>query len=193
MPRPFERISSRVLVDNPWHRYCLDRYAQRDRSEGEYYYIDMAGSSLVVPMLANGDVVVVEVERYLLRRKVWEFPIGGIAPGEDALEVAKKELAEESGYRASRWEHIGAFAPYKGVSNEVCHVFLARELEAGDQQLEASEAIEVDVVTLDEARRRILGPPGDDGLGDGQSIAALAYLDRYLAGDGPPAAEVAQR
>ncbi|MCA8970485.1 MAG: NUDIX hydrolase [Planctomycetes bacterium] len=177
MTRPFERISSKVLVDNPWHRYCHDRYARRDGSPGDYYYVDMAGSSVVVPLLDNGDVVILEVERYLLGTKLWEFPIGGLEPGDDPLHVAQKELAEESGYRANRWDALGVFAPYKGVSNEHCHVFLARELEPGAQALELSESIDVHVVSLDEARRRMLG----QAVGDGQSIAAFAYLDRFLA------------
>ena len=186
MTRPFDRLSRRVLVDNPWHKYCHDRYLQRDGSEGEYFYVDMPGSALVIPRLADGRVLLLRVHRYLLRTWLWEFPIGGLRPDEEPLELARKELLEEAGCRAARWTPLGCFAPYKGVSNERCHIFLAEELERGAQQLEASEEIEVHEVTLSTARERILalGPQADAQganaqLGDGQSLAALAYLEQH--------------
>ncbi len=64
---PFTQLSREVLVDNPWHRYCLDRYTLRDGSEGRYFYIDMAGSCGVIPLFDDGSTVLVEVHRYLLR------------------------------------------------------------------------------------------------------------------------------
>ena len=180
MKEPFQRLGRRVLTENRWHRYCHDRYTQRDGSEGDYYYVDIAGSSAIVPVLEDGRVVVIRQRRYLLGVDLWEFPIGGIADGENALDVAKKELAEESGYRAASWTALGRFAPYKGVSNELCHVFLATELTRGEQQLEITEDIEVHVMELEEARERMLASLDDvRGLGDGQSLSALAYYDRY--------------
>lgn len=178
MPEPFERLDRRVLVENRWHRYCKDRYTLRDCSEGEYFYIDIPGSSAVVPVLDDGRVVIVRVRRYLLGVDLWEFPIGGIAIGEDPEDVARKELAEEAGYRASTWQALARFAPYKGVSNEICHVFLATGLVRGEQDLELSEDIEVHITTVEEARARILASL-EQGLGDGQSISALAYYERF--------------
>ncbi|MEO0478359.1 MAG: NUDIX hydrolase [Planctomycetota bacterium] len=177
MTSPFRRLSREVLVDNPWHRYCLDRFTQTDGSEGRYYYVDMAGSCSIVPLFEDGSTVLVHSHRYLLDTELWEFPIGGMAPGEEPLSVATKELQEEAGLLAERWDHCGAFAPYKGVSNEHCHVFLARDLSWTEQDLEPSEAMTVHRMPLDEARERILG----QGLPDGQSLGTLALLDRFLA------------
>lgn len=176
-PAPFARLSREVLVANPWHRYCRDRYVQRDGSEGQYFYVDMAGSSATIPVFADGSTVLVRVYRYLLGCDLWEFPIGGMAPGEEPLAVAQKELAEEAGLLASDWTALGAFAPYKGVSNEVTHFFLARGLSEQGQHLEASERITVHRMPLLEARRVLVDQP----LGDGQSMAGLLLLDRWLA------------
>ena len=175
--RPFRRLSREVLVDNPWHRYCLDRYVQADASEGAYYYVAMPGSSAVIPVYADGTTAVLRQHRYLLGGDLWEFPIGGMRPGDDALTVAQEELRQEAGLTAGRWTALGAFAPYKGVSNERCHVFLARDLAAVAQELEPSEAITVHRLPLAEARRRVV----DQECGDGQSLAALALLDRWLS------------
>lgn len=175
--RPFSRLAREVLVDNPWHRYCRDRYVQRDGSEGTYYYVDMPGSCAAIPIFADGSTVLVHVHRYLLGRDLWEFPIGGMRDGEDPLAVARKELHEEAGLVAAQWTSLGHFAPYKGASNELCHFFLARDLQQKAQELEPSERITVHRLPFAEARARLL----DQECGDGQSMAGLLLLERWLA------------
>ena len=177
MAEPFERLSREVLVENPWHRYCHDRYVQRDGSEGEYFYVDMPGSCGIVPLFADGTILLLQVRRYLLGGWLWEFPIGGMKPGEEPLAVAQKELAEETGFRAATWTELGRFAPYKGVSNEITWFYLAEELTQGEQDLEPSEEIRVERMPLAEARARLLS---QDVL-DGQSLSGLVLLDRFLA------------
>lgn len=172
----FRRLSREVLVTNDWHRYCRDRYTQGDGSEGEYYYVDMAGSAAVIPLFADGSTALIQVYRYLLQRTLWEFPIGGMQTGEDARAVAERELREETGLVAESWTELGTFAPYKGVSNEICHFFLARDLTWTEQDLEPSEHITVHRVPLEEARRLLIG----QAVGDGQSWAGLILLDRWL-------------
>lgn len=175
--RAFTRLSSEVLVDNAWHRYCRDRYTQADGSEGVYYYVDMPGSCACIPIYPDGTTVLLAVHRYLLGRDLWEFPIGGMRVGEDPLTVAQKELREEAGLGAHEWVPLGRFAPYKGVSNEICHYWLARQLIEHEQELEPSERITVHRLPLQEARERLLG----QDLGDGQSMVGLLLLDRWLA------------
>ena len=176
-PHPFTRLSRAVLVENRWHRYCHDRYVQADGSEGDYYYVDMPGSSAAIPVFDDGTMVIVRVHRYLLGLDLWEFPIGGMQPGDDPLAVASAELQQEAGLCARQWTALGQFAPYKGVSNERCHFFLARTLETVGQTLEPSERIEVHRLPVAAARRRLL----EQECGDGQSLAGLMLLDRWLA------------
>ena len=163
-------------MENQWHRYCRDRYTQSDGSVGDYYYIDMYGACGIIPLFDDGTTAVVRVQRYLLGSALWEFPIGGMAAGEDPLAVAMKELREEAGLQAERWDELGHFAPYKGVSNELCWFFLARGLSEHGQALEPSERITAHRMPLVEARRLIV----DQEIGDGQSMAGLMLLDRWL-------------
>jgi len=173
----FKRLGREVLVENAWHRYCRDRYVQRDGSEGEYYYVDMPGSSAAIPVFNDGTMALVRVHRYLLGLDLWEFPIGGMLAGERPVDVAKKELREEAGLVADDWTALGHFAPYKGVSNERCYFFLARSLGEVSQELESSEEISVHRMPIEEARRAIIGQE----CGDGQSMAGLLLLDRWIA------------
>lgn len=180
MTRPFERLASETLVDNRWHRYRRDRYVQTDGSTGEYYYVDMPGSAAAIPWFDDGTTALVRVHRYLLGRDLWEFPIGGMKPGEEPVAVARAELAEEAGLAATRWDALGSFAPYKGVSTERCWFFVARGLAVVPQRLEASERITVHRMPLDEARELVVGQE----VGDGQSMAGLMLFDRWLRRDG---------
>ncbi|GAB4139024.1 MAG: NUDIX hydrolase [Planctomycetota bacterium] len=171
-----------MLVENDWHRYCRDRYVQRDGSLGTYYYVDMPGSAAAIPSFPDGSTVLLRVYRYLLGKEFWEFPIGGMKRGEDPLSVAAHELREEAGLVARDWVPLGRFAPYKGVSNEICHVFLARDLDEVGQELEPSEQISVHRMPIGEARRLLLG----QDCGDGQSLTGLLLLDRWLVERGDP-------
>lgn len=173
---PFQRLSREVLVDNPWHRYCRDRYTLRGGGAGEYYYVDMPGSCATIPIFDDGSTVLVHSDRYLLGKMLWEFPIGGMKTGEDPQEVAAKELAEEAGLAAERWDLVGRFAPYKGVSNEVCWFFRATELTWTEQELETCEDMTVHRMPFAEAREHLLSQE----LGDGQSLAGLMLYERWV-------------
>lgn len=170
-------VSTEVICKNRWHRYCKDRFRQTDGTIGDYFHIDMAGACGTVPLFGDGTTVLLHVYRYLLDETLWEFPIGGMHPGEEPLDVAQKELREEAGLLAADWQLIGKFAPYKGVSNEVDWLYLARDLTWTGQELEPSEEISVHRMPFDEARDKLMNQP----LVDGQSLASLALYDRFTA------------
>ena len=170
-------VSSETLITNPWHRYCLDRYRLRDGSLADYYHIDMAGACGIIPMFEDGSTALLKVYRYLLNETLWEFPIGGMAPGEEPLAVARKELQEEAGLLAEDWQELGKFSPYKGASTEIDYFYLARDLTWTEQDLEPSEEISVHPMPLSEARHKLL----EQDMIDGQSVVGLVLLDQYLA------------
>lgn len=173
---PFRRLRREVLVENPWHRYCRDRYVQADGSEGDYFFVDMPGSCGSIPVFEDGSTVLLRVYRYLLGAEFWEFPIGGMKAGEEPLAVAREELRQEAGLEGREWIPLGRFAPYKGVSNEICHYWLVRGLTVGAQELEPSEAITVHRMPLPDARALLVAQE----CGDGQSLSGLVLLDRWL-------------
>lgn len=167
-PSKWSRISRETLLENPYYRIVHDRYVQPDGEVGDYQYIDIQGSAMVIPVLESGEMILVRQFRYLMQRECLEFPAGGIREGSAPIDTAKEELMEEAGFAARRWEEIGQFAPYSGASNEMCHVFLARDLEFVAPAPEGTE--EMDVLQLPEARieeKVVLGE-----IWDGMSIAA---------------------
>lgn len=103
---------------------------------------------VVVPLLADGRLVIERIYRHPYRRTFLEFPAGGIEASEDPLAAAARELAEETGYRAGRLSSLQTFATLPGLMHMTTHLILAEDcVLAGDTAHEAMEHIEV--MTMD--------------------------------------------
>jgi ADP-ribose pyrophosphatase len=109
------------------------------------------GSSAVVPLLADGRVVMIRQYRHSLRRFLWEIPAGTLNPGEDYLQCASRELAEEAGYQTHHFEKLTEILPAPGYSDESIQIFLATDLEPVSQSLDKDEVLEVVPLPLNEA------------------------------------------
>ncbi len=178
---PWTLLSKETAFECAYYRLSHDRYVLPTGDVGDYHYIDIPGSTMIVPRLADGRLVLVSQFRYLIGRSSVEFPAGGIPRGVEPLENATRELEEETGYRAERIERVGAFAPYNGVSNEMCHVFSAEGLVAGPAAPETTEEFELLALTPDEVRRRI----ADGELWDGMTIASFHVWEAARSGSAP--------
>lgn len=163
-PEPWSTRSRRTLIETPWLKIARDEYVQPNGDPGEYTYVDIPGSTMVVPVLDDGRLVMVEQFRYLFGRTCLEFPAGGLKVGYDPLDGAKEELAEESGYEAGSWIELGRFSPYNGVSNEYCHVYEACDLVAVGARPEPTESFRVVEIAPDALRERIRSNEIWDGM-----------------------------
>jgi len=105
--------------------------------------IEHAGSVVVLPVLADGRVLLVRQYRYAARDSLWELVAGGIGRGEKPLQAARRELKEETGYQARRFERLLSFFPSPGILTEVMHLFRATGLRPGRAEPEADEALEM--------------------------------------------------
>ena len=105
--------------------------------------IEHAGSVVVLPVLADGRVLLVRQYRYAARDFLWELVAGGIDRGEKPLQAARRELKEETGYDARRFEPLLSFFPSPGILTEVMHLFRATGLRPGRAEPEADEALEM--------------------------------------------------
>jgi 8-oxo-dGTP pyrophosphatase MutT (NUDIX family) len=135
-----EQVSSRVVYDNPWMTFREDVIRRPDGSEGIYSYVEKPDFALIIPVDRDG-FHLVEQYRYPVGHRSWEFPQGTLpnrADGEPA-ELARRELAEETGLRAHRLYHLGDLHPAKGMSSQGFAVFVADGLESGDHAREHEE------------------------------------------------------
>src|SRR5579883_3232148 len=111
MLKTLHGTSSELVLENPYWQYRRDRYIRPDGAEGIYEYIRTPGSAMIVPLTSEGKLVLVRQYRYLNSRESLEFAGGGIKNGQTAVEAARAELAEETGYACERIEEIGSFNP----------------------------------------------------------------------------------
>ena len=113
------------------------------------------GSVAIVPVLDDGRICLIKNFRISVEDTLIEIPAGTLEPNETPLDCAKRELVEETGYRALDMQKLISFYPAPGILDELMHLFVARKLSAGDPARELGEQIENYVVSLDEAQSLI--------------------------------------
>ena len=114
--------------------------------------------------------------RYAADARLWELPAGRVEPGEEKLAAAKRELLEETGFTARKWQPAISFYASPGFLDEVMHVFLARDLQKGQAQPEDDERISVRFFPFKQALRMALSGK----IIDGKTIAAFLWLEKKL-------------
>jgi 8-oxo-dGTP pyrophosphatase MutT (NUDIX family) len=128
-------VSTRVVYENRWMRVHEDRLD----GGGLYGWVEKSPSALIVP-IEDGHVWLIEQYRHPVGQRFWEFPQGAFEDGPVAPEqLARQELAEETGLRAARMDHLGRLHFAYGLSDQAVDVFRATGLEPGEQALEATE------------------------------------------------------
>jgi 8-oxo-dGTP pyrophosphatase MutT (NUDIX family) len=166
--------SSREVYRNPWTRVREDLIEYPDGTTGVYGVVERPDFALVVPAERDG-FWLVEQYRHPIGRRSWEFPQGTWSAGTDgsAEELARAELAEETGLRAGRLVHLGRFDLAPGLMTQQCDAWLATELTPGPTAREASEAdMRTAFVPEAELRARIR----EGGFTDAPSLAAYGLL-----------------
>jgi ADP-ribose pyrophosphatase len=168
--KPWKKISSEIKFKNPWWTYMYDKCILHNGKEYEYYYVHTSGSSFIIPVKDNGKIILVNQYRYLNDRFSIELPGGGIKEGQTPEQVARKELIEEIGFDAD-FEKVGFFNPYNGIADEICHVFIARNLRPSNQETkDDSEEFEMLELSPDEIDEKIR----TNEIYDGMTMAAWA-------------------
>jgi ADP-ribose pyrophosphatase len=168
-------LKKSVAFSCPWYRIAREKIRLPTDQVIDYYYVTIPPSVMVVPVTADGRIVLLRQYRYPTRSFCYELP-GGSTGGKPPLATGKEELLEETGYRARRWTRLGRFHPYSGMSNEVCYVYLATELKPGRQHLEDREFIQVTTVPVAEVYRWV----ERDRIRDGMTLASLLLARPYL-------------
>jgi 8-oxo-dGTP pyrophosphatase MutT (NUDIX family) len=173
-----ETTSSREVYRNPWTRVREDVVRLADGSTSVYGVVERPDYALVVPAQDDG-FWLVEQYRHPIGRRSWEFPQGGWPAGHGGSpeDLARAELAEETGLRAGRLRHLGRLDDAPGLSTQCFDVWLATELTAGPTAREASEA---DMVHALVPEAELAARIRSGAVTDASTLAAyaLVLLDR---------------
>ncbi len=174
-------LDSVQLLDGVLLKAHRDTVALPDGGESVREWIDHPGASAVVPFFEDGSTILVRQFRFPPRREFLEVPAGKLdLENEDPVDVAHRELEEETGWKAARMTPVSSLYPCIGYSNEVIHFFVAQELTEGQMSLSHGEFVEGVRMPFDEAV--MLAAQGK--LQDMKTVVAILMARELLRSNG---------
>jgi ADP-ribose pyrophosphatase len=180
MTEPSDRIATRKIYRGHVVDLDIDTVRFPDGSSGELEMMRHSGAAAVLPVLRDGEdplVLLIRQYRYAAGGYIYEVPAGRPdRPGEDWEVCARRELLEETGYRAGTLRRLTSIFTTPGFTDEVIHLFLATDLEPGDHDRDVDEFLEPEEMRLSEALRRVR----DGEIRDAKSICTLLYASGFV-------------
>jgi len=174
---PWTTLSSATHYDNPWITVTEHQVLNPAQSPGIYGTVHFKNIAIgIVPIDANGFTWLVGQYRYPLKAYSWEIPEGGGKLHEPPLQSAKRELKEETGLEAARWEQILEMHLSNSVTDERAVVFLATELKEGLSSPEETEVLSLRKVSIADALDMV--ERGE--ITDAVSVAAILKTNLLL-------------
>ena len=176
-----------TLIDGDWVLQGNFLQVRRERvqlpngREAQREFVVHPGAVMVVPLLDSGELLLERQYRHPLGRVMLEFPAGKLDAGEDPLTCGQRELLEETGYSAREWAYAGLLNNAIAYSTEGIHIYFARGLQAGIQQLDEGEFLELVAMSpeaLDSAC-------ASGEVTDAKTLIGLLWLQRWRAGAWP--------
>lgn len=172
-------VSSRTVYRGPVFWVTTDHVLEPGGVKVRRDLIHHSGSVVVLAVDDSGGVPRVLLERqyrHAAKDFLWELPAGRIDPGEQDLRAAKRELIEETGYRAKRWRRILKFYASPGFVAETMAVYLATGLRAGEAEPEEDEIIHTRMVPLPDVLKMVM----KGTIRDAKTISSVLWLDHRL-------------
>jgi len=154
----------------------VDDVALPNGQSVELEVIRHPGASAVVPLDWNGEVILIRQYRHAAGGFIYEVPAGKLDSGEPPETCAARELIEEAGVEAGRIDSLGSILTTPGFTDEVIHLYLARELFPAEQKLEHDEVLTVERVPLG----RALEMCANGAIRDAKTVCALFLADKFL-------------
>lgn len=177
-----ERLSGESLFKGRLLHVFRDWVRAPDGHEQSFEYTLHPGAAAMLAMRDDGRLVLERQWRYALNRSFLEVPAGKLNVGEDILQAARRELIEETGFRAERWAYLGVMHPVIGYSTEAIYLFFAQGLQAGPHAREAGECLELVFLTPDELFKEI----ERGAVSDSKTLSCAYWLTRILSGQYEP-------
>jgi len=162
------------IFSSPKFDVIIDKFKLPNGKEVEKAYVKHRGSTVIVPFVDKETIIMIRQYRPIVGKWLYELPAGTIEEGEDEEITAKRELEEEIGYQAKSLTKIFSFYVSPGVTTEVMHVFIAKDLTKTSQHLEEYEVIEPFEIKLNDAVKMVL----DGKIEDGKTMLALLFISQ---------------
>lgn len=181
MHTPSQILREHLRFQGHKYTFVSQRLRFPNGTEGEREYLLHPGGVVAVPVTAEGKFVCIRQYRFAVAAYLYEFPAGTVEPGEHPDETIRRELEEETGLRAHRWDPLGQFYLCPGYSSEIMYAYLARDLEVLDAPPAKDEDEDIAVVELSPAELTEMARFGLDF--DSKSITCFWRAQLFLAAE----------
>lgn len=175
---PWQTMSTKDIYENSWIKVREDQVINPSGKPGIYGVVNFKNKAIgIIPIDHEGNTWLVGQYRYPLNEYSWEIPMGGGPINEDILLSAKRELKEETGLEAAKWEMIMRIHTSNSVTDEEGFIFVATDLTEGKPEFEDTEEILIQKLPIAEALEMVMNQKITDSL----SIAGLLKASILLA------------
>jgi ADP-ribose pyrophosphatase len=175
------RVDSEELLRGHFLHAFRDTVRLPDGSEASREYVIHPGAVMVIAELPDGQLVLERQFRYPVQSVMVEFPAGKLDVGEASLDCARRELLEETGYTAKQWARAGVLHPVISYSTEFIDIWFARDLTAGQRQLDQGEFLDVFSATAE----ALLQWCRDGRVTDAKTLTGALWLQNVRSGAWP--------
>ena len=167
-----EKLNSKIIHEGKILTLTVDDIRLPSGRQSVRELVIHNGGVTIVAQPEPAKIVLIRQYRYAIGKVFWELPAGTLHKNEDPLNSAKRELKEETGYRANKWESLGIVYPLPGYSTEVLYFFKATDLIDDVPEPDPDENIEVKVMDLKQAWQMIK----DGEIRDAKTISGLSLV-----------------
>jgi len=172
VPKPVRVLESREIYRGRVIQLKVENIIEPGRVKAVREVVQHAGSVVVLAHSSDGRIVLVRQYRYAVREFLWELVAGGLEPGERPLAAARRELLEETGYRAGKCRLLFDFFPSPGILTERMFLVEATGLTQSKASPDPDEKIEVGHFSLIQLRKMIRSRD----IRDGKTLVGLMWL-----------------
>lgn len=174
---PWEKIREKFIYENPWIHVSEHDVIDPNGNKGIYGKISFKNKAIgIIPLNNQGYTWLVGQYRYTLDKYSWEIPMGGGPLQEDILTSAKRELLEETGLTAEKWQQILHLHTSNSVTDEEGFVFLAEDLKQGNPRFDKTEKLDIQKLPF----RQVLEMVLKNEITDSLSMAGILKVARLI-------------
>lgn len=168
-----EKISSKLIHNGDFLVLNKDTVLLPNGKTSTREFVTHPGAACIVAVDEDDNILMVKQYRYPVSKVMYEVPAGKLDSGEEPINCAKRELEEETGYKANNFDLIGSLYPAPAYSNEIIYIYLATKLSKTNMNLDEDEFLVCEKIKISKVLEMILNGQITDAK---TQIAVLKYL-----------------